>query len=373
MPRPKGSRRGATGPRGRKGARGVRIIVSTRKGLFIFESDPRRATWRRRGPFFQGEEVFHAAVDPRDGRTLLAAVNGRSGRAVWRSRNLGRSWERSPIRCQKIWSIGFGHPSEPETLYAGVMPAALFRSDDSGVTWKEVKGLTKHPSRKEWQPGAGGLCLHTILQGPEDPRTVYVGISAVGAFVTRNGGRTWRPFNEGVASMASDVGLAKPRFKGIHRCVHKLALHTTRPGSLYQQNHRGVYRTTGWDRKWRRLSAGLPSHFGMPIAVHPRDGETIFVVPMTSETLHWPPEGRLTVWRSRDGGKRWKRLARGLPEKDAWVNVLRDALALDSLDPVGVYFGTNSGQLYASRDLGEVWRPVHEHLPPITAVTTHPE
>ncbi|MCZ6689341.1 MAG: exo-alpha-sialidase [Planctomycetota bacterium] len=357
---------------GRKVVKGVRILVSTRKGLFIYESDRRRSAWKRRGPYLEGQEVFHSAIDPRDGKTLYAAVNGWMKGAVWKTTNLGRTWDVSPIPTKKIWSISFGHSSEPGTVYAGGMPAALYKSVDSGGSWKEVRSLTRQPSRKEWMPGAGGLCLHTILQDPLDLDRLYVAISAVGAFVTRNGGKTWKPINEGVTSLAVEMGMKKQRFPQIHRCVHKMALHSTRPGALYQQNHMGVYRTAGWDRKWRKISSGLSSEFGMALAVHPREGETIFVVPIASGMLHWAPRARLAVYRSRDGGKKWKRLSRGLPQGDAWLNVLRDALCTDTLDPVGVYFGTNTGQLYASRNEGDAWKPILEYLPPITAVTASP-
>jgi photosystem II stability/assembly factor-like uncharacterized protein len=298
------------------------------------------------------------------------------GAVLRSSDDFGKSWtdpERANVSFPKsagaslkqIWQILPGRPDEPDTLYCGVEPAALFVSRDAGTRWSLVKGLWNHPHRPRWQPGAGGLCLHTILPDPDQRDRIRIAISAAGMYVTDNGGKTWRPSNAGVrAEFLPD------KYPEFGQCVHKVVQSPGRPDRLYLQNHWGLYRSDDRGESWADVANGVPSDFGFPIAIHPRDPETAWIVPLESDVFRCTPEGKLRVYRTRSGGKRWKAMSRGLPQKDALETVVRDALAVDSLDPAGVYFGTRSGKLFGSTDEGKSWSTLTDGLPPIVAVKT---
>jgi photosystem II stability/assembly factor-like uncharacterized protein len=345
------------------------VLIGTKKGLFIAESDPDRSDWSLRGPLCEGWPIYDANLDASTGAIVAAGGSPWFGPAVFRSEDLGETWTHSSQgitygddapAITKLWNVTPAHG----VLWAGADPAGLFRSDDQGATWQHVTGLRAHPSQPEWQPGNGGLCLHTIVPHPEDARRLWVGISAVGAFETTDGGETWELRNKGVRA---DFHPAKyPEFG---QCVHKIAMAAGDPERLYQQNHCGVYRTTDGGLQWEEISAGLPSDFGFPMGAHPRDPKTLWVVPLSPpEQGRYAPDASLAVWRSRDAGDSWERHGDGLPDHDAYLSVLREAMAVDRLDPAGVYIGTSAGQVYASADEGVTWRPVAEHLPGVQSV-----
>ena len=347
----------------------VLLLVGTRKGAFIAESDGTRATWTLRGPFCEGWPVHDISVDPASGAFLAAAGSPWYGPAIWRSDDLGATWTHSSVgltygdggpAIPTAWNVTAAHGS----VFAGVEPAGLFRSDDGGATWSHVVGLTDHPSRPEWQPGNGGLILHSIVPHATDPRRMWVGISAVGTFETRDGGRTWETRNRGVR--ADFVPGPAPEFG---QCVHKLVAAAGEPETLYQQNHCGVYRSADGGATWDEITAGLPSEFGFPMVAHPRDPKTVWAIPLNgADKGRYMPDGRAIVWRTHDGGDSWIPGETGLPHKDAYLGVLREAMARDELDPVGVYFGTGTGQLYGSADGGAGWTPISVTLPPIYSV-----
>ncbi len=347
----------------------VQVLIGTRKGAFILESDPSRHDWRLRGPFCETWPVHHFVRDARDGMLYAAGGNAWYGPSVWRSPDDGATWSQSSAgisygagesKITTIWNLT---PADG-ILYAGVEPAGLFSSRDRGQTWSHVKGLREHPSRPEWQPGAGGLCLHSIAVHPTDPKRMWVGISAVGTFETTDGGASWQARNHGVR--ADFIPGPTPEFG---QCVHNLRLHPAHPEVLYQQNHCGVYRSDDGGREWTEITPGLPSQFGFPLAIHPNDPSTIYVIPHNGpEDGRHMIDGRAAVWRSRNRGADWQRLDDGLPTQNAYVTVLREALAMDPLGPAGVYFGTSTGQLLASADEGEHWRLVADFLPPIWSI-----
>ncbi len=362
----------------------VRVLVGTRKGAFILTADGRRRDWRIDGPLFTGWEVYHVAGAPSAPERLYASQSGGwFGQVVQRSDDGGRSWEpvgneftydgavgthqwfdgtQRPWEFTRVWHL---EPalSDPDTVYAGVEDAALFRSTDGGVTWRELRGLRTHGSGPSWQPGAGGMCLHTIVQDPRTTSRLHVAISAAGAFRTEDAGETWEPVNKGLVSEGIPDTDAE-----VGHCVHNLARHPDRPDVLYMQKHWDVLRTDDGGEHWYDIGDGLPSDFGFPIQVHAHDPDTVYVVPITSDTAHFPPDGRLRVYRSRVGGHEWEPLTEGLPQRDCYVNVLRDAMAVDSLDECGVYFGTTGGQVYASPDAGESWAPIVRDLPAVLSV-----
>ena len=348
----------------------VEILVGTRKGAFILESDATRRDWRLRGPFCQNWPT-HDFVRATDGTLFAAGGNTWYGPSVWRSADNGETWTQSSAgltygddedKVTTIWKLT---PTDG-ALYAGVEPAGLFRSSDGGQTWSHVAGLREHPSRPEWQPGNGGLCLHSIVTHPTDPNRLWVGISAVGTFETTDGGKTWATRNKGVR--ADFVPGPPPEFG---QCVHKLRLHPDKPEWLYQQNHCGVYRSDDGGREWTDLSAGLPSEFGFPLVIHPHDPKTIYVIPHSGpEAGRQMIDGKAAVWRSRDRGDTWQRLDAGLPQSGAYLTVLREAMAVDSLNQPGVYFGTSTGQVFGSADEGEHWRLLADFLPDIWSVET---
>ncbi len=347
----------------------VALLVGTRKGLFVLDGDAGRQAWQVRGPLCDGWPIHDAIVDPASGAVLAAGGSNWYGPAVWRSEDLGATWSHSSEgltygddgpKIETVWNVTTG----PGAVYAGVEPAGLFRSRDGGATWQHVEGLTNHPTRPEWQPGNGGLCLHSIVPHPADASRMWVGISAVGAFETRDGGATWELRNKGVR--ADFDPNPDPEFG---QCVHKLVLAADGGELLYQQNHCGVYRSADGGRQWQEITAGLPSQFGFPMTAHPRDPRTVWTIPLTEpDQGRLMPDGHAAVWRTNDGGDSWIRGDDGLPQENAYLGVLREAMAVDRLDPVGVYFGTSTGQLYGSRDEGRTWSLIAENLPSIWSV-----
>jgi len=350
------------------------LLVGTKKGAFILESDGARERWDIRGPFAEGWGVHDMSVDPASGAILAGAANPWFGAAVWQSPDLGQTWTHSSEgltygddegapRIKAIWNVIGANGA----LFAGVQPAGLFRSDDAGVTWQHVSGLRDHPSCPEWQPGAGGLICHTIIPHPTDAGRMWVAISAVGTFETRDGGETWETRNKGVRADFSPG--PEPEFG---QCVHKLIRVAGEDEVLMQQNHCGVYRSTNGGRTWDEITDGLPTDFGFPMVGHPRDASTAWVIPLDGgDKLHMVPEAKAAVWRTSDAGGTWTRLDTGLPQEQAYVQVLREAMAVDRLDPVGVYFGTSGGRLYGSVDEGASWSVVADDLPPIWSVEAH--
>ncbi len=342
----------------------VLLLVGTKKGAFILESDAERRDWLLRGPLCSGWPISYMSHDPATGTIYAAGGNAWYGPAVWRSPDLGRTWTHSSAGI----TYGDGGPSidalwtvEPANgaVYLGVAPAGLFRSDDRGQTWEQVAGLRAHPTAPQWQAGAGGLCLHTIVPHPDDPDQMWVAISAAGAYYTADGGRTWEPRNRGVRAE-----FREDKYPEFGQCVHRMVMAPGRPERLYQQNHCGVYRTDDGGRQWTEVSRGLPTDFGFPFAVHPRDPEKVYVIPLTTpEAGRHAPGGSLAVWRSSDGGDSWTRQSRGLPQENAYVGVLRHGLAVDSLSPAGVYFATSTGQVFGSSDEGESWSLLADYLP----------
>ena len=363
---------------------GVRVLVGTRKGAFVLTADGKRDDWDVSGPHFAGWEVYHVAGSPADPSRLYASQStGWFGQLIQRSDDGGKSWEQMGNAFEyegepgtHQWYDGTPHPwefarvwhlepslSDPDTVYAGVEDAALFRSTDGGREWSELSGLRTHSSAPSWQPGAGGMCLHTIVLDPSDPNRMFIAISAAGVFRTDDAGKTWRPVNRGLQSQ----GLPDPDSEVGH-CVHRLAMHPSRPEVLFMQKHWDVMRTDDAGESWHEISGNLPTDFGFVIDVHPHEPETIYVVPIESDSEHYPPEGKLRVYRSRTGGNEWEPLTNGLPQSNCYVNVLRDAMAVDSLDSSGVYVGTTGGQVYASPDAGDSWTPIVRDLPAVLSV-----
>jgi hypothetical protein len=362
----------------------VRVLAGTRKGAFILTSDGKREQWDVAGPLFGGWEIYHLKGSPADlDRMYASQSTSWFGQLVQRSDDGGRSWEPvgNEFRYDGVpgthqWYDGTPHPwefarvwhlepslSDPDTVYAGAEDAALFRSVDGGLTWQELPGLRGHGSGASWQPGAGGLCLHTVVLHPTDPARMVVAISAAGVFRSDDAGETWRAANRGLRS----EGIPDPDAEVGH-CVHKLAMHPSRPDVLFMQKHWDVMRSDDGGGSWREVSGDLPTDFGFAIDVHAHEPDTVYVVPIKSDSEHYPLDGKLRVYRSRTGGGEWEPLTDGLPQGDCYVNVLRDAMAVDTLDPCGVYFGTTGGQVYASADAGDSWTPIVRDLPPVLSV-----
>jgi photosystem II stability/assembly factor-like uncharacterized protein len=362
----------------------VRILVGTRKGAFVLTSDGKRDRWDVSGPHFGGWEIYHLKGSPADPDRLYASQSsGWFGQVIQRSNDGGKTWESKDNKFTydgptgtHLWYDGTPHPwgfarvwhlepspTDPDTVYAGVEDAALFRTTDGGGSWQELPGLRTHKSASLWQPGAGGMCLHTILLDPSRAGRMFVAISAAGAFRSDDAGTTWRPVNKGLQS----EGIPDPTAEVGH-CVHRLAMHRSRPEVLFMQKHWDVMRSDDAGESWREVSGNLPSDFGFPIDVHAHEPETIYVVPIKSDSEHYPPEGKLRVYRSRSGGDEWEPLTKGLPQSHCYLNVLRDAMSVDTLDPCGVYFGTSGGQVYASADAGNSWAAIVRDLPAVVSV-----
>ncbi len=349
------------------------VLIGTTKGAFILESDAARAAWHVRGPFCDTLPMNHVIADPATGTIYAGGGNAWFGASVWKSEDLGASWTKSNAgltypdgedAIKSVWSLAPGGGR----LYAGVQPAGLFRSDDDGQSWRHVSGLRDHPTRPQWQPGGAGLILHSLLRHPTDERQLWVGISSVGVFQTTDGGETWQTRNSGTRC---DYNPEEARYPEFGQCVHSLVMAPGTPNLLYQQNHCGMYSSDDGGLHWESIEKGLPSTFGFPAAVHPRDPATLFLVPLNGDQVgRYVPDGKTAVWRSRDCGGTWEALRDGLPQKNAFICVLRQALATDRRDPAGVYFGTTSGTLFASADEGDTWTAIAEHLPTILSVET---
>jgi photosystem II stability/assembly factor-like uncharacterized protein len=384
----------------------IRVLVGTRKGAFILEADGKRENWNVSGPHFAGWEIYHLKGSPADPNRIYASQSsGWFGQMIQRSDDGGKTWHQpgtppgepaapgppkaasnkfvydasaesgKPLTTHQ-WYDGTQHPwefkrvwhlepslTDPDAVYAGVEDAALFRSTDGGENWHELSGLRGHGTGPMWQPGAGGMCLHTIILDPSDPNRIYIAISAAGAFRTDDGGKTWKPINRGLYSQY----IPDPRAEVGH-CVHHVAMNPSRPGVLFMQKHWDVMRSDDAGDSWREVSGNLPTDFGFVIDVHAHEPETVYVVPIKSDSEHFVPDGKLRVFRSRSGGNEWEPLTKGLPQTNCYVNVLRDAMAVDSLDKCGVYFGTSGGQVYASADAGDNWAPIVRDLPPVLSI-----
>jgi photosystem II stability/assembly factor-like uncharacterized protein len=363
---------------------GVRVLVGTRKGAFILRADGTRDRWDVTGPHFGGWEIYHLKGSPADSNRIYASQSsGWFGQIIQRSNDGGKSWEPAGNAFvydgtpgTHLWYDGTPHPwefkriwhlepslADPDVVYAGAEDAALFRTTDGGQTWQELPGLRTHKTGSTWSPGAGGLGLHTLLIDHTRPKRMFAAISAAGVFRTDDGGETWLAINRGLKS----DGIPNPNAEAGH-CVHRIAMHRSRPDVLFMQKHWDVMRSDNGGDSWEEISGNLPSDFGFPIDVHAHEPDTIYVVPIKSDSEHYPPEGRLRVYRSRTGGNEWEPLTNGLPQRDCYVNVLRDAMAVDALDSCGVYVGTTGGQVYCSADAGDRWQPIVRDLPPVLSV-----
>ncbi len=362
----------------------VRVLVGTKKGAFVLTSDGARKNWDVSGPFFAGWEMYHLKGSPADPNRIYASqTSGWFGQVMQRSNDGGVTWEPvgnkfayEGVPGTHQWYDGTPHPwefkrvwhvepslTDPDVVYAGVEDAALFQSTDGGQNWNELKGLREHGSGSKWAPGAGGLGLHTIVLDPSNAKRMFIAISAAGAFRSDDAGVSWKAINRGLRSQY----IPDPEAEVGH-CVHRIAMHPSRPNVLFMQKHWDVLRTDDSGDNWREVSGNLPTDFGFVIDVHAHEPETIYVVPIKSDSEHFPLDGQLRVYRSRSGGEEWEPLTKGLPQQDCYVNVLRDAMAVDSLDKCGIYFGTTGGQVYASADAGDTWAPIVNSLPAVYSV-----
>jgi hypothetical protein len=387
---------------------GVRVLVGTRKGAFVLTADGKREKWEVSGPFFAGWEMYHLKGSPADPNRIYASqTSAWFGQIIQRSDDGGKTWfqpglapgeptttpdgmpkgesnkfaydvspETGKPLTTHMWYDGTQHPwefkrvwhlepslTDPNHVYAGVEDAALFQSKDGGQSWTELSALRGHESGPKWQPGAGGMCLHSILLDPKNPQRIYIAISAAGAFRTDDSGKSWKPINRGLHSQY----IPDPNAEVGH-CVHHIAMHPARPNVLFMQKHWDIMRSDDAGDSWKEVSGNLPTDFGFPIDIHAHEPDTIYVVPIKSDSEHFPLDGKLRVYRSRSGGNEWEELTNGLPQKDCYVNVLRDAMAVDSLDSCGIYFGTTGGQVYCSPDGGDTWKAIMRDLPAVLSV-----
>jgi photosystem II stability/assembly factor-like uncharacterized protein len=354
----------------------VRILIGTTKGVFFLRSSAARKAWQLEGPYLPGRAIYSLAHDGRGERPRVwaGAASMHWGAVMVSSDDWGQSWDEpqeanlkfpaeSGLELKQIWQIAPGRDDEPGTLYCGVEPAALFRSTDGGKSWDVVRGLLDHPHRERWQPGGGGLCLHTIVRDPANADRMWIAISSGGVYRTEDGGRSWAARNKGIrAEFMPD------KYPEFGQCVHKMAQHPSRPGRLFAQNHWGLYRSDDAGDSWKDIAHGVPSDFGFAMTAHPHDADTVYIIPIESDTVRMAPERKLRVYRTRNAGRSWEPLTRGLPQRNVYDIVLRDGLATDSLDPAGVYFGTRNGKVYASNDSGRSWRLAIDGLPSITCV-----
>jgi hypothetical protein len=350
------------------------LLVGTKKGAFIFSSSDGRRTWKASGPHFKGKQIYHITYDPRN-KIVFASVNDEQwGPSIATSTDLGKNWktsknppkfpkESSKESVKRIWNIKPGPESEPDVVYCGVDPAMLFRSDDMGKSWVINQAMLSHETRPKWQPGAGGMCLHTILFEEKNPKNLHIGISAVGVMNSKDGGETWKFQNKNVPIAGGPI-----EYGEYGQCVHKMTRHQDKPDMLYQQNHMGQFRSDDGGETWKDIKNNLPSTFGFPIAIDANDPKRVYVVPMEGDFSRLTPDGKFSVWATDDSGKEWFSLGRGFP-KPAYFTVLRDGMTSDKEDPCGVYVGTETGQLYASRNQGNTWITASETLPPIYSVS----
>jgi photosystem II stability/assembly factor-like uncharacterized protein len=355
------------------------LLVGTMKGAFLFRGDAKRARWEEAGPYFPGRSVYALAFDGRNGRQKLwAAVNSPFwGSFLSSSNDFGKTWsqpesynikfpEGSDVSLKQVWQI-VPDPHEADTLYCGVEPAALFKSTDGGETWALNRGLFDHPHRPQWQPGGGGLCLHTILPDPLRAKRMFVAISTGGVYRTDDGGENWEPRNKGICARFLPPDQQYPEWG---QCVHKVVSHPSKPDRMFLQHHWGVYRSDDAGDSWQDIGKGLPSDFGFAMEMDPHDANTVYVIPIESDEFRCTPEAKLRVYRTKDGGESWEPLTEGLPQEDAWETILRDNMSSDSANPTGLYFGTRSGKVFGSNNGGDSWTAIREGLPPITCVKT---
>ncbi|WP_216213968.1 WD40/YVTN/BNR-like repeat-containing protein [Amycolatopsis aidingensis] len=356
----------------------VLLGIGTRKGMWFARSRDGRASWELTGPHYPVDGVRALTIDTRgpSPRVLAGVVNEHFGTTVVISTDLGQTWhepEQAPIAfpedadaaLQGIWQLAPGPVDQPDVVYAGVEPHGLFRSEDGGRSFELVRGLWEHPHRKQWMPGGGGACLHTVIPHPTNADRVTVGISAGGVYRTADGGRTWEPGNAGIQAVFLPEDQRYPEFG---QCVHKLAINPSRPDRYFLQNHHGVYRSEDDTRSWQSIAEGLPDDFGFPMVAHPHRPEVIYNFPLVSSEFRFPPAGRCRVYRSEDAGDTWTALSTGLPEEGFWAAVMRDAMCTDDADPAGVYFGSRSGEVWCTPDEGEHWQLVAQHLPDVLCV-----
>jgi hypothetical protein len=385
----------------------VRVLVGTRKGAFILTADGKREKWEVSGPHFAGWEIYHLKGSPVDpNRIYCSQSSGWFGQIIQRSDDGGKTWfqpgtppgetktpdgmpkgesnkfkyddsketgapltthqwydgTQHPWEFKRVWHLEPSH-TDPNLVYAGVEDAAIFRSTDGGQNWHELSGLRGHGTGPKWQPGAGGMCLHTIILDKKNPNRIYIAISAAGAFRSDDAGNTWKPINQGLVSQF----IPDPNAEVGH-CVHHVAMHPSKPDTLFMQKHWDVMRSDNAGDRWHEVSGNLPTDFGFVIDVHAHQPETIYVAPIKSDSEHFVPDGKLRIYRSKSGGNDWEALTKGLPQSDCYVNILRDAMAVDSLDSCGVYFGTSGGQVYASSNAGDSWMPIVRDLPAVLSV-----
>jgi hypothetical protein len=385
----------------------VRVLVGTRKGAFILSADGKREKWEVSGPHFAGWEIYHLKGSPVDpNRIYCSQTSGWFGQIIQRSDDGGKTWfqpgtppgetktpdgmpkgesnkfkydasketgapltthqfydgTQHPWEFKRVWHLEPSH-ADPNIVYAGVEDAALFKSTDGGQNWHELSGLRGHGTGPKWQPGAGGMCLHTIILDKQNPNRIYIAISAAGAFRSDDAGKTWKPINQGLVSQF----IPDPNAEVGH-CVHHVAMHPSKPDTLFMQKHWDVMRSDNAGDRWHEVSGNLPTDFGFVIDVHAHEPETIYVAPIKSDSEHFVPDGKLRIYRSKSGGNEWEALTKGLPQSDCYVNILRDAMAVDTLDSCGIYFGTSGGQVYASSNAGDAWMPIVRDLPAVLSV-----